>query len=88
MTADRAARPALARVVRVDRLRAGVLRHRGDDAGEILPVERAERALTVRQDGDLDRRAPPLVGGRRRRGDCGRRAPRRAASGISFRLAS
>ena len=37
-------------------LRAGELRHRRHDAGEILVVERAEGALTVGQDADLDRR--------------------------------
>ena len=57
MTVDRGARPAVARLVRVLRLAACELRHRRDDAGEVLVVERAERALAVRQDGDLDRRA-------------------------------
>ena len=47
----------VARLVRVHRLGAGELRHRRDRARDVLVVERAERALAVRQDRDLDRRA-------------------------------
>jgi hypothetical protein len=74
MAADRAARPALARVVRVDRLRPCILGHRGDHAREILAVEGTEGALTVGQHGDLDRRAGgdlPRRARRRRKRSCG-----------------
>jgi hypothetical protein len=57
VVADRAAGPAVTRLVPGLRLRARELRHRRDDAGHVLVVERAERALALREDGDLDRRA-------------------------------
>jgi hypothetical protein len=48
MAVDRAARPAVTRLVRVLRLRPGELHHCGDDAGEVLVVEGAECALPWR----------------------------------------
>src|SRR3954453_18188305 len=69
MAADRAARPAGARLVLVLRLGAGVLGHRGDHTREILVVEGAESALTIGQDGDLDGRRRRWAGSRTR-GDC------------------
>src|ERR1700730_2046477 len=71
VAADRGAGPAVARLVRVLRLAAGELRHGRDDPGEVLVVERSERALTVGHDGDLDRRRRAPVGsrGRGERGD-------------------
>ena len=57
VVADGAARHAVTRLVRVLRLGPGELREGRDDARQVLVVERAERALAVRQDADLDRRA-------------------------------
>ena len=57
VVADGAARHAVTRLVRVLRLGPRELREGRDDARQVLVVERAEGALAVRQDADLDRRA-------------------------------
>ena len=66
MTRDRAARDALARIVRILRLRTGVLRQGGEHAGLVLRVERAERTLAVGHDADADRGCRRVAGRRAR----------------------
>src|SRR5581483_2832465 len=68
---DRAADEAGGRLVRVLEVAARVLGERGERAADVRVVERAERALTVGQDPDLDRggrRGLPDRGGRKGRG--------------------
>ena len=56
MAVDGAALHALERIVLVHDLGAGQLDERHDRATDVGAVERGERALAVREDGDLDRR--------------------------------
>src|SRR3954447_2633998 len=88
VAADRAAREAGLRVVRVLRRGAGELRQRGHRAGHVLLVERAECALALGHDGDLDGLARAAVArrdGRLRSGRVGGCRGRRRARGRARR---